>query len=44
MNRHTYYGVFLKNQKRMIEAADEFRLALALDPTEKCSETGYAGN
>lgn len=39
---HTYYGVFLKYENRVSEAITEFRTAIALDPTEKFKETGYA--
>ena len=41
-NTHTHYGVFLKQEKRNIEAAEEFRKAIELDPEEKFKETGYA--
>ena len=41
-NTHTYYGVFLKHEKRNIEAAEQFRKAISLDPMEKFKETGYA--
>jgi predicted TPR repeat methyltransferase len=39
---HTYYGVFLKYDNRISEAVREFQTAIALDPTEKFKETGYA--
>lgn len=39
---HTLYGVFLKDQNRISEAVTEFNIAIALDSSEECRETGYA--
>ena len=39
---HTYYGVYLKEENRIFEASTEFRKSIALDPTEKFKDTGYA--
>ena len=39
---HAYYGVYLKEENRIFEASAELRKSIALDPTEKFKETGYA--
>jgi predicted TPR repeat methyltransferase len=38
----TYYGVFLKQEKRISEAEKEFRVAIEVDPKKNFKETGYA--